>query len=122
MLDVFFRVVCVAGLVIVGATEREVVGGKKDTGRREWDVRRWLGVRMRTNVSADDGQTFAAPEECLQCHCQYTWLRGTGRYLETITGQRHTKLNTPKGVAHTLLQYESGSLLAHSSVRWWRPR
>jgi len=38
MLDAFFRVACVAGLVIVGATEHEVVGGEKDAGRREWDV------------------------------------------------------------------------------------
>jgi hypothetical protein len=52
-----FRAARTAGLVIVEATEREVVGGEK-VGRREWDVvaGSWrLAARMRTNVSADDG-------------------------------------------------------------------
>jgi len=30
--------------VIVEATEREVVGGEKDAGRREWDVGRRLAA------------------------------------------------------------------------------
>ena len=40
-LDAFFRAARAAGLVIMEATEREVVvGGEKGTGRREWDVGR----------------------------------------------------------------------------------
>jgi len=58
--------------------------------------------RVGVVASADDGQTFAAPEECLQCYCAYTWLCGTERDLETMTGRRHTKSNIPEGVAHTL--------------------
>lgn len=45
-LDAFFRAARVAGLVVVEATEREVVSasGDKDAGRREWDVGRRLAA------------------------------------------------------------------------------
>jgi nicotinamide N-methyltransferase len=43
-LDAFFRAARAAGLVIVEGTEREVVGGEKDAGRREWDVGRPLAA------------------------------------------------------------------------------
>ncbi|KAN0121252.1 hypothetical protein V8E52_003840 [Russula decolorans] len=45
-LDAFFRAARAAGLVIVEATEREVVGAEKekDAGRREWDVERRLAA------------------------------------------------------------------------------
>ena len=39
----------------------------------------------RGRIAFSDGQTFAAPEECLQCRCSYTWPRRTGRCLETMT-------------------------------------
>ena len=42
--DAFFRAASAAGLVIVEATEREVVGGQKDGRRREWDVDRQLAA------------------------------------------------------------------------------
>jgi nicotinamide N-methyltransferase len=45
-LDAFFRAAQVAGLVLVRATEREVLRGEKDGRRREWDVHRWsVGAR-----------------------------------------------------------------------------
>jgi nicotinamide N-methyltransferase len=43
-LDAFFRAARAAGLVVVEATEREVVGGEKVAGRREWDVGRPLAI------------------------------------------------------------------------------
>jgi nicotinamide N-methyltransferase len=43
-LDAFFKAARAAGLVIVEATEREVVGGEKEAGRREWDVGRRLAA------------------------------------------------------------------------------
>jgi EEF1A N-terminal glycine/lysine methyltransferase len=41
-LDAFFRAARAVGLVVMEATEREVLGGEKDAGRREWDVCRLL--------------------------------------------------------------------------------
>ena len=43
-IDAFFRAARSAGLVVVEATEREVVGGEKDACRREWDVGRRLAA------------------------------------------------------------------------------
>jgi EEF1A N-terminal glycine/lysine methyltransferase len=40
--DAFFKAAHAAGLVIGEATERDVVSGEKDAGRRGWDVGRWL--------------------------------------------------------------------------------